>query len=78
MSKYGIITGEFDIDTHSKSDCIMEMATVNSKGDIEYLIVIETNRDMTGKNVIIYDSLDKFHAMLYKYGHPDTPENSEI
>jgi len=70
MSKYGCITGEFDIDTFSGADAVDEIQRVNASGDIEEFITIETSRDMTGENVEMFETLNEFLQWRDQYGQP--------
>jgi len=64
-SVYGYITGEFDIDP--ENDQVDEIARINDAGEIEYLLSIESNRDLTGLNVQTFkDSLEYSNFLVKK------------
>jgi hypothetical protein len=60
-SYYGYITGEYDV--HPENDVVTEIATINDQGDVEYILCLETIRDVTQLNVVLFPSaleLSKF------------------
>jgi len=66
ISTYGYITGEFDID--SENDHITEVERINDKGDVETIILIETNRYVDGLNVNIFKDANECSDFLTQNG----------
>lgn len=66
---YTIITGDFDV--HHDRDVVKELPRIDDNGDIEYVMTIETDRDMTGLNVKPIGNAAAFSAYMSQNGFAD-------